>query len=244
MKVELIAELATNFGNNIELGKDFIRQFAAAGVDTIKIQVFSHKHLRADDPQSNWFKACELLGRDYYTLRKECERVGVGFLATAYHPEDVMVVHALTDGYRIKIGSGEAGSVEMARAVRVAGFKKVVVSTGLINSHESPFFSLGYWGVDVKFLSCVTRYPTPPGIAYAMMQTSNLHGWSDHAEGLNECKAAIVGGAKIVEFHVQLPHQARPPRAFEKTPAEVKELRAFADDDPAERFVGRWTNAS
>jgi sialic acid synthase SpsE len=247
MKVELIAELATNFGNDITLGKQFIREFAKAGVDTIKVQVFNHRNLRADDPQYAWFKRCELTIQDYGELRNECERNGVGFLATAYALDDVHVVRYLTDGYRIKIGSGEAGSQEMATAVRLAGFKKVIVSTGLVPTlSDSPFISLRYYGINVKFLACVTRYPAPSGIAYtaiadSLFSSDPYAGWSDHSDGLNECKAAIVGGAKIVEFHVQLPNQARPVRSFEKTVAEVKELRAFADEDPYQRFVGRWT---
>jgi N,N'-diacetyllegionaminate synthase len=241
MKVELIAELATNFGSSIPLGKEFIRKFAEAGVDTVKVQVFNHWHMRPTDPQYEWFLACQLHIFDYRSLKQTCDRLGVGFLATGYHPNDVSLIAGLTDRYRIKIGSGEAHDKTMAAAVRLYGFQKVLVSTGLTAVEESPFSGLRYWGRNVKFLGCVTRYPAPPGIAYTMMQSGKYAGWSDHSEGLNECKAAIVGGAKIVEFHVQLPNQARPARSYEKTVEEVRELRAFADEDPAGRFVGRWS---
>jgi len=237
-KVELIAELATNFGADIELAKRFIREFAAAGVDTVKFQVFDASRMRRDNPQYEWFRQAQLTFRDYAQLRKECERAGVGFLATGYTPEDVALIAKLTD-YRIKIGSAEAHSQEMVGAVHKK-FAKVVVSTGLTEAAESPFASLRYYAMDIKFLGCVTRYPAPLGIAYAQMLQGKLHGWSDHSEGLNECEAAIIAGAKIVEFHVQLPNQARPAQAFEKTVEDVKALRAFADEDPYQRFVGRW----
>jgi sialic acid synthase SpsE len=64
-------------------------------------------------------------------------------------------------------------------------------------------------------------------------------GWSDHCVGMEICKKAIFKGARIIEKHVSLPEQPRPKRAFEATVDEFKELRAFANDDPA-RFIGRW----
>jgi N,N'-diacetyllegionaminate synthase len=247
MKVELIAELATNYGGDVELGKRFIRNFVAAGVDTIKIQVFNHQRLNPADPQYAWFKQCQMDRNGYVELRNECEKRGVKFLATGYHPDDVEMIYSL-GCTRIKIGSGEANEGPMYRAVKQAGFAQVVVATGITGVDQSPFTALPYYNIPVRWLGCVSRYPAPSGLAYPMMMAAQgewkkLHGWSDHSIGLDECKAAVIAGASILEFHVQLDRQARPPREFEKTYHQVEALRKFVEDKP-ERFVGRWQHGS
>jgi sialic acid synthase SpsE len=67
-------------------------------------------------------------------------------------------------------------------------------------------------------------------------------GWSDHCVGIEICQQAIWHGARVIEKHVRLPHQAREGRAFEATVEDFKALRTFADADP-QRFIGRWQHA-
>jgi N,N'-diacetyllegionaminate synthase len=234
MSVELIAELSTNFGNDVDLGKRFIRNFAAAGVDTIKVQVFDYRHLNPADPQYDWFKSCQLQRSDYEELRNECEKRGVQFLATGYHYDDVRLIADL-GCKRIKVGSGEAREFGVAQAIRDGGFDLALVSCGLSRPRYNSLLP-----ACIAFLGCVTRYPAPAGIAYPTLLGGAYEGWSDHSIGLDECKGAILAGAQIIEFHVQLDHQARPPKRFEKTYHEVQELRAFADESPVRKYLGRW----
>jgi N-acetylneuraminate synthase len=232
-KVEIIAEVATNHGGDLGLAWRFIRECAKAGVDTVKFQMTRWHHLRMDDAQSKWFWQAQLPDRELRTLSAMCADSGVGFLLTAYHADDVAFVREVSP--RIKVGSGEAGEVSVAKAIKAAGFAEVLVSYGI----GGPRMLL--YGAPTQRLACVSRYPAPPGIAYAALTDHRyaFDGWSDHAIGLSECQAAIVAGARIVEVHVQLPGQARPARPFEKTMDELRQLREFANEDP-KRFLGRW----
>lgn len=231
-RVEIIAEVASNHGGNLDLAIEFIQQFAVSGADTIKFQHINPLHLRAGDPQTVWFNRCAFTEEEWWHLRAACARENVGFLLTAFHALDVPMVRALSD--RMKVGSGEAGEQSLAKAIHKARFDEVIVSHGLTGE------MLNYGAPTVR-LGCVTRYPAPSGIAYAALcNDPSLDGWSDHAVGLDECKAAIVAGAKVIETHVQLPNQARPPRAFEKTVDQIRELREFTDEDAEAKFVGRW----
>jgi len=99
----------------------------------------------------------------------------------------------------------------------------------------------------VEFFRCLSRYPTPAACARSSYGPIGRYGayhngWSDHCVGLEGCYTALMCGATIIEKHVQLPNQARPPKPFEATMDELKQLRAFADEDP-QRFIGRWQHA-
>jgi len=234
--VEIIAEVATGHGGDLGLAWKFVRECAKAGVDTVKFQLTRWQDLRPEDVQFHWFQRSELSLGAFAAIKEMCEDSGVGFLLTAFNAERVAEVRDL-GCTRIKVGSGEAGEPALARAIRKACFREVIVSMGLTQRQL-------IYGAPTRFLGCVTRYPAPPGIAYAMLHSQGnrdplFDGWSDHSVGLDECKAAVVAGARILEVHVQLEGQARPRRPFEKTMAELRELRDFAREDP-KRFLGRW----
>ena len=255
-RVELIAEVASNHGGDLSLAKEFIWRCAEAGADWVKFQTTRVRHLRPDDPQFAWFQRAELSDEAHLELKAECESAGVRFLTTVYHPADVPFVASLgLDA--IKIGSGEAMEVALAEAVMVPNRQasRVLVSLGLCrnNPWESAFIR-DRWSL-VEFLGTVTRYPAPQGVAVQVLSAWRLAGvttsgprysitgWSDHANGLSECQVAICAGATIIEKHVQLPNQARPWQPWEATMAELKALRAFADESPEAKYLGRWQYA-
>lgn len=232
MRVELIAEVSSNHGGDLSLAKAFIHAFADAGADWIKFQTTRVKHLRPDDPQYGWFQQAELSDDAHAELKAECDRVGVKFLTTVFHPAEIPMLKAL--GLEaIKIGSGEAGDNAFERAVKAAGFPRVIISDGILPPR----------GRQHELLRCISRYPAPHGmVPEAFSLGGRYQGWSDHCIGTDSCEVAILRGARIIEKHVQLPEQARAPKPFEATVEEFKRLRAFADDDPT-RFVGRWRAA-
>ena len=233
--IDLIVEVATNHGGSLQLAKEFIHEFGLAGATTIKFQYQRVKHLRKDDPQYNWQLKSQFTHDAYAELREECEDVGLNFLLTAYHPDEVLMIRDL-GCRRIKVGSGEAGEEPMAFVIRESRMHPIV-SCGLVTPEKT------YFGKNATFLACVTRYPAPSGLAAALMLTGKYDGFSDHSLGLDELKAAVVCGATTLETHVQLPNQAREPKPFEKTIDEIRELRVFLNEDPAENYLGRWRHA-
>ena len=243
MRVELIAECATNHGGSVDLATEFIWRFAEAGADWIKFQTTRVQHLRPDDPQYAWFQRAELSDEAHHQLKAECDKAGVKFLTTVYHPAEVPFVRSVCDV--VKIGSGEAHEIRLGKAVREAAFRRVLVATGLTPAHRTPYHKTQS---GVTFLACVTRYPCPSYYAVRAYGNDSPYleadcwGWSDHCEGLDGARLAIGHGARIIEKHVCLPHQARPIRPWEATVEQFQELRAFADDDPT-RFIGRWQHA-
>lgn len=256
MPVELIAEVSSNPGGSLELAKEFIQRFAAAGADLIKFQHTRVVHLAKSDPQYDWFQRAEFSAEQFMELKATCEAEGVKFLTTVYHADDVPEVASL--GLQaIKIGSGEAREQGLAAAIRATPIPRVIIGLGLCdqdpdgtawlqqevraNSVYQPILERSTQ--TAVFLGCLTRYPAPLGWAREIVAPHGYPrvgvGWSDHSIGLGECQSAILAGATVIECHVQLPNQARPPKAFEKTVEEFTALRQFADED-CERWIGRW----
>jgi sialic acid synthase SpsE len=168
-----------------------------------------------------------------------------------YNHQDVPEVASL--GLEaVKVGSGEARDLSLARSVQATAMR-VIVALGLCeNNPYQSAFCRDDWP-NVQFLATATRYPAPIGLASQFISAKrigwattgpwhDISGWSDHAIGLSECQAAIVCGATLIEKHVQFPTQARPCQPWEATVDEFKQLRAFADEKP-ERFLGRWQAA-
>lgn len=251
MTVELIAEVSSNHGGDLVLAKEFIHACAEAGADWVKFQTTRVKHLSPDDSQFDWFANAELSDDAHYALRDECTTQGVKFLTTVFNEAEVPFLASL--GLEaIKVGSGEASERDLALAVREV-FPRVFVSLGLGSTWDkSPFLKwktmasiAGYVCANqsrhVQFLRCLSRYPSPASSAQSRYERPVV-GWSDHCRGLEGCYTAIVNGATIIEKHVQLPNQARPPKPYEATMQELRELRQFADESP-ERFIGRWQHA-
>lgn len=244
--VDIIAEVASNHGGSMTLAKEFIWRFAEAGADFVKFQHTRVRHLRPDDPQFAWFQQAELSLDQFAELKTECEKAGTQFLTTIYHPDDLYEVASFGIS-AIKIGSGEAGDSALADAVTAGSWPRIFVSLGLLDNivHLSPLARRRVRHEPrAEFLGCVTRYPAPIGIAATVCHRERIAGWSDHAVGLNECQAALAMGARVIEKHVKLDHQARAPQPWEASVEEIAALRRFADDDPAAKYRGRWQFAS
>lgn len=231
--VEIIAECATNHGGSIGRAIQFCERFAKAGANTIKFQYTRAARLSKSDPQRTWFEQAELHDRDFEDLADYCMGLRVGFLLTVYHPADVPAVAHLTSW--VKVGSGEAHDTKLAEAIQDAKFQRVLVSNGI-----RPPNSL-YRSMDAKVLACISRYPHPVCMVPAKLIETFADGWSDHSAGIEGCMAAIALGATIIEKHVQIREQSRPPSQWEATTDEVAQLRRWADLDP-DRFLGRWQN--
>ncbi len=233
---ELIAEVSSNHGGDLGLAQDFIWECASAGATFVKFQSYQVRTLRPDDPQREWLAHAELSDAAHEVLIETCRAAHVQFLTTVFHPSRVPFLASLGLP-AIKIGSGEARELELARAVQ--GFPRVFVSLGLAT--RTPFTKTV---PQAEFLRSVSRYPTPVLSALPVLRPygSRHVGWSDHCVGLDVAKAAIGAGAVVIEKHVCLPSQRRPKQPWEATMAELRELRAFADEDPL-RYQGRWQHS-
>jgi hypothetical protein len=95
----------------------------------------------------------------------------------------------------------------------------------------------------VMHLTAIPLYPTP---LECVGRAPLLDGWSCHAIGNAACLWAIANGATVIEAHLRLEGRGRQ-CAWDRTPAQFRELRDFADACETMRtgvntqFRRRWT---
>jgi sialic acid synthase SpsE len=238
VRCQIIAELATNHGGNLQTAKDLISAAADHGADWVKTQTYDIRHLSPADQQYEWFKQSQLSQGDQEALKTHAEARGVRYLTTVFHPDLIPQVKALGCD-TVKIGSGESQDLALVTAAQES-FKTVFVSVGLDV----------YAPVDgCKVFACVSQYPAPPVLTFREYMH---HGWSDHCVGLDVAKMAVSRGAHYVEKHFSMIGWSRH-CAWDMSPGQLAELRRWARlvekamspsvPDMAEaraKYVGRW----
>lgn len=232
MRCQIIAELATNHGGDLELAEDMIHAAAEAGADVVKTQAYQLKHLRKSDPQYDWFRQSELSYETHQQLMSVAESCGVQYLTTAYTVSDLERVKRL--GLQsVKIGSGEGGTELVGYAS--TAFPRVYASLawGARNDMQRIEGS-------VIWFSTLPMYPAPVE-CYARIR--RWDGYSDHHIGLDVAKMAIAQGVRYLEKHFHLPGRGRN-QDWNMGPEELRELRRWAEvcaqANDGTRFEGRW----
>lgn len=233
-RCQLIAELATNHGGDVQLAKDMISAAAEAGADIVKTQGYQITHLKPTDPQYDWMRQCELSEADHVRLKVHAEACGVQYLSTAYHVEDLALLRrvGLT---AVKLGSGEG--MRLVRAALDASFSRVYVSLpwGRADAEYMPP------GPDVTVFATVPLYPMPPE-CYARCHRQSA--WSDHAIGLTVAKIAIASGVRYVEKHFHLVGKGCREQPWNMAPEDVQELALWARECvqamSGTKYEGRW----
>ncbi len=245
----IIAEAGVNHNGSMERAMEMVRVAAECGVDYVKFQTavpelvistFAPKAEYQKDTdgaarsQLEMCKAIHLPLEAYAELKKECERVGVGFMSTPFDLVSVKLLTELGQDY-MKVPSGEITNLPYLRAVARSG-QKVILSTGMSVLPEiEKAIEILTSGVltreDIIVLHCNTEYPTP-------MEDVNLLamnrireelkvrvGYSDHTRGIEVPVAATALGACVIEKHFTLDRSLPgPDHRASLIPSELKEM--------------------
>lgn len=223
----LIAENATGHGGDIAVAKDMISAAADAGCDYAKFQTYSLARLNPADPQADWLRQAHLDKAAHETLMAHCEARHIRFLSTPFDSESLQMLRGL--GLRtFKIASSESGNdwwlpswgeswyVSYPWGVVPNGPRVTIVGDGVYHPEDRL----------TARLTAIPLYPTP---LEAVGRATLLEGWSDHGVGLDACYWALAQGVRVLECHLTLGQGKSRVMPFDKTPAQMAEVRRFAD---------------
>jgi len=264
MRPIIIAECCQNHNGDMEILKRMIHAAAENGADYVKIQAIRSRELthreRFDEgvvedgvvkvikrPYKAELERLSKLDLSLDVERwfvEECWRAGVAPLTTTFTRSAVQEVKEL--GYEaIKIASYDCASYPLLEDVKKY-WNVLFVSTGATYDEEIEKAAEVLRGTDFTFLHCVTMYPTPMEelhlrrLNYLRRFTSKV-GYSDHSKvadtDLWASKIALALGANCVERHFTIlrPDETRD-GPVSINPAQLNELRKFADLDRHERM--------
>jgi N,N'-diacetyllegionaminate synthase len=208
MSVEIIGEVGVTHEGHLPTALSMVEVAKKSGADAVKFQTFTaEKTLRKTDPDFNIIKKHELSKGSFKLIAKHCDDVGIEFMSTPDHPDDLKFLVEEIGVKRIKIGSADL----LNRPLREAAYNSklpVLLSTGMSNINE-------VWAAlpssdtytDVTLMHCVSLYPTP-------FENTNLKaikalqalgfpvGFSDHTIGCTASELAIALGATVIEKHI------------------------------------------
>ena len=208
-KPYIIGEAGSCHEEILERAVDLIAVAADAGCSAAKFQYWSapkrmrdRRHIQNEEAlergsiKESWFPV----------LRNEAHQRGLQFLCTAYLPEDVPLVAAYVDAFKIASFENQNRPLLSAIARHASESKRqVFLSQGMKPSIS--FYPYIPWGSahpePVIPMHCVTSYPCPPDQANlgAIRQGG---GYSDHTRVVFAGGLAVAAGADYLEVHYRL----------------------------------------
>lgn len=237
MRCELIAEVASNHGGDLDLAEDFIRAAADAGWDWVKFQSYQTKFLAPTDPQYEWLKQAELDEVAHERLIARCEREQIRFLTSVFDECRAEWLAEHPGVPALKVGSGQIFDGDLLRQCGYSrlftNLQKLFISTGAATDEDVMRLSRQL-GEETTFLHCVSEYPTPRTLvnlsrmARLRQLLNRPVGYSDHTVGLDVAGMAIAAGACVVEKHIQWPGRGRQ-QEWAVAVSAMRELRHWAE---------------
>lgn len=226
---EIIAEIGQNHNGDMDIACALIRAAKNAGADVAKFQVYHAPSLFKKEG-NEWFDyncKTELTRKQLEILAKECDQVGIEFMASVFDLERIQWLEEL-GVKRYKIASRSVHDQALIETLAATG-KKIIVSLGMWDKAGFPEITAEA-GID--FLYCISKYPTSfSDLHLNSVDFSSYAGFSDHTIGITAAKVAMLRGARIIEKHFTLDKDMYgPDHSCSMTPLELQQLCTFRDE--------------
>jgi sialic acid synthase SpsE len=230
MHTEIIAEIGQNHNGDMDLAKKLIMEAKIAGADVAKFQVYDAKKLFPPKDLNPWFDyncKTELKKQDVFRLHEYCSKVGIEFMASVFDLERLEWLEEI-GVKRYKVASRSIYDEDLIKGL-VATSKPLIISLGYWKNKDFPSFPNN---VNVDFLYCISKYPTPlSDLGLSKVNFNKYAGFSDHSEGISASCASFVLGSRILEKHLTLDRTAfGPDHAGSMTPDELLSINIFRND--------------
>ena len=220
----VIAEIGSNFNDDINLAKKLIKKAKDAGADAAKFQSFQVDKIlskrgfekkvsfQAQWKKSVWqvYKEAELPLEWISKLSAFAKKCKIDFLSTPYHIEAVDEL-IRCNVPAIKIGSGEITNLGFLEYIAKTG-KPILLATGASTQKEVDVAvkTISRLNKKLVLMQATTQYPSP-------IEDANLRvihtfknkykinvGYSDHTPGFTGVMGSIALGACTIEKHFTL----------------------------------------
>jgi len=226
--VFFIAEAANNHGGCVKKALTMVQIAAECGADAIKFQVLDPEEFCGDGYKlKEDFEQLALTPDEFRTLRYECHKMHIEFMAT---PFSIRAVDWLEEigVLRYKIGSGDLTYDPLLKKV-ASTERPVILSTGMgtVDEVKAAIKALRSSGCGhITLLKCTVDYPCEDeDVNLAGMVTLRHSGWdvglSDHTENGVASILAVAMGASVIEKHFYLDKN---PNDGSSCPADLADL--------------------
>ena len=230
----IISEIGINHDGSFEKAKKLILKAKQNGADAVKFQYFQAGDLYLENSKNfKILKKLTISKKNLELLRIFARKIGIFFFCTPFSFDGINFLKEISvDGLKIasmdNLNHSFIGECCKDKT-------KVILSTGMLNKKETDTLFKKY-KKKVFFLHCVSNYPvkrTDIGINvldyYNKKLKKRAFGYSDHFEGINAVKIAMLKGAKIIEKHFTLKKRLYMDHGHSMDASELKELNIFRE---------------
>ena len=231
MKVEIIAEIGSNWEGNLSIAKKIIRECKRIGVDAIKFQMWRASDLYSENhPDWKIIKKSELTFKKAEKIKKYADSIGIEFFCSTFYPEGVDYLESLgVKKYKIASRTcllNDKNSLETLERVSKTR-KPVIISMGMGGNKKRimKIFSKS----KKTFCYCISEYPAPFE-KINWKKAIKYDGFSDHSIGIVApflfalLKKQTSVKQIIIEKHVKLKNSKGPDASTSITTESLKEL--------------------
>jgi len=217
----IIAEIGSNFNQNLNLAFKLIFEAKNAGADAVKFQLFSAKQMYPNDKKMFLlFKSIELNKNWIPKLKKYSESLGLDFLVSPFDIKSAQILKKYNlNSY--KIASSELTNTTMINYLSLLK-KPLFVSTGMSDTidikNAIKIFKKNN-NTKIVLMQCGSMYPLPE--KYANLKVLNNFkkfkfqlGFSDHTKSSFSAIVAVGLGAIVFEKHFTLNKKSKGPDHF------------------------------
>ena len=232
----IVAEVSANHNNDIDLAYEMIKKAKECGADAVKFQAYTPDTMTIDSKEELFMiKHHKWGGQSLYDLykkaytpwewfpllKKECDKVGITFFATAFDNSSVDMLEDLNVPVH-KIASFELVDLPLIRYAAETK-KPIILSTGMASFEEiEEAVEVAREGgaENIVLLQCVSSYPANPGdmnlrtMVDMKKKFGVTVGISDHSTGIAASIVSVALGGKIIEKHFILARDVETPDSF------------------------------
>jgi N-acetylneuraminate synthase len=239
----VVGEVAQAHDGSLGLAHAYIDAIAAAGADAVKFQT----HIAAaestpaepwrvrfgprDETRYEYWKRMEFTEDEWRGLKRHADERQLAFLSSPFSIEAVDLLDRVGVA-AWKIGSGEAGSVDLIDRI-LRDRRPVILSSGMspLAEIDSAVARIQDAGLPLAVLQCTSSYPCPPervGLNLLPFYRDRYGcgvGLSDHSGTIFPGLAAAALGLDVLEVHVTMSREMFGPDVVASvTTAELREL--------------------
>ena len=192
-RTKIIAEIHPQHQGNMDEVKRMILQCKLGGADFIKVQLYSSSKLFGNKDRNY----IEISKKELKEIKKYCDLIGINLFASIFDQERVEWCKKLNFSY-YKIASRTVNDLKLCKKI-INTKKTTIISLGMYDYKNK---KIPYKNKNIKYLYCVSKYPTPlSDIEMPDFTSGFFSGYSDHTIGISAVLLAISKGAQFIEKH-------------------------------------------
>ena len=215
----IIAEIGSNFDQNIYLAKKLIKTAKNCGANAVKFQLFDSKKLYPKNKQMrDLFKKIELKKSWIKSLYDFSKKNNIEFFLSVFDTKTLIFLEKFNFNF-YKIASSELTNINLLKAISNTK-KTAILSTGMCDLDDVTK-AVSKFKKKIILMQCHSVYPLAINQAnlnvlkiYKKKFKNIILGFSDHTQSNIPAIVSVGMGALVFEKHITLNKKSRGPDHF------------------------------